>query len=74
MGFNNLRITGDWYLRWDPQFYYIRMDELGGFFTAQSITLGNHKLPVILSSLMNISLESDNEIPTKDFDWNISLV
>jgi hypothetical protein len=74
MGFNNIRITGNWHFRYDPQFYYIRMDDLGGFFTAQSITLGNNKFPVSLSTLMNISLESENEIPVKEFDWNISLV
>jgi hypothetical protein len=74
MRLGNVRITGNWYFRWDPQIYYIRMDELDGFFTAQSITLGNNKFPVSLSTLMNISMESDNEIPTKAFDWNISLV
>ena len=74
MGFNNIPIAGNWYFHYNPQIYYIRMDDLDGFFTAQSITLGNHKFPVSLSTLMNISLESNNEIPTKDFDWNISLV
>ena len=74
MGFGDLRIGGSWYFRWDPQAYYIRMDDQGGFFTAQAFTLRNEKFPLSLSSLMNISLESDNEIPAKDFDWNISLI
>jgi len=74
MGFGNLRIVKNWYFRCDPQIYFIRMDDLGGFFTAQSISVGNNKFPVSLSNLMNISLESENEIPTKEFDRNISLV
>lgn len=74
MGFNNIPIDGNWYFHYNPQFYYIRMDDLGGFFTAQSITLGDNRFPVSISTLMNISLESENEIPAKDFDWNISLV
>ena len=74
MGFGNISIIDDWYFRWDPQVYFIRLDELGGFYTAQSLTLGNKKFPVTLSTLMNISLESENEIPAKDFDWNIGLI
>lgn len=74
LGINNITIAGNWHFRYDPQIYFIRMDDLSGFFTAQSITLGNNKFPVSLSTLMNISLETDNEIPANEFDWNISLV
>jgi hypothetical protein len=74
MGFGNIRLGNNWYFRWDPQAYYIRLDDLDGFFGAQSFTLGNNKIPFSLSSLMNFSLESENEIPAKEFDWNISLI
>jgi len=74
MGFGDFQIVDNWFFRWDPQVYFIRMDDLEGFYTAQSITLKNKKFPVSLSSLMNISLEAENEIPAKNFDWNISLI
>jgi len=74
MGFGDFKLLDNWYFRWDPQIYFLRMDDLNGFFTAQSVTLKNKKFPVSLSTLMNISLEAENEIPTKNFDWNISLI
>lgn len=73
MGFN-FSIAKHWLLKWNPQAYYLKMDELGGFFAAQSISIGHKKFPVSITSMMNKSLEKDNEIPAKDFDWNISLV
>ena len=74
MGFSDIKIAGDFYFRWSPQVYFLRMDDLNGFFTAHNFTLENKKYPVSLSSMMNISLGAENEIPAKDFDWNISLV
>ena len=70
----NIPIAKKWYFLWNPQVYYLRMDDLGGFFTAQSITIGHKKIPISLSSMMNISLEEDNEIPAKNFNWNISVI
>lgn len=73
MGFN-LPFAKKWYFKWNPEVYYLRMDDLDGFFAAQSLTLGHNKIPVYLSSMMNFSLEEENEIPAKDFNWNISIV
>ena len=70
----NMPFAKKWYFLWNPQVYFLRMDELGGFFAAQSLTLGHKKIPVSLSSMMNISLEEENEIPAKNFNWNISLI
>jgi len=69
MGFN-FPFAKNWYFLWNPQVYYLRMDDLGGFFAAQSITVSHKKIPVSLSSMMNISLEEENEIPAEDFNWN----
>ncbi len=74
MGFSNVKIYEDWHFRWDPQVYFLRMDNLNGFFTAQSITIIKNGFPLSLSGIMNISLESENEIPTDNFNWNVSLV
>jgi len=73
MGFN-FTIAKHWLLKWNPQVYYLKMDGLGGFFAAQSISIGHKKFPISISSMMNKSLEEDNEIPAKDFDWNLSLI
>ena len=74
MRLSNVRIVGNVYFQWDPQVYFIRMDDLSGFFAAQNFTLSHKKLPVSIASTMNISLEADNEIPTENFEWNVSLI
>ena len=48
------------------------MDGTDGYFAAQSLELGHRKVPVSISSMMNIKLKSD--IQVEDFDWNIGLV
>jgi len=70
----NIPFAKKWYFRWNPEVYYLTMDDLGGFFAAQNLALGHQKVPVYLASTMNVSLEKDNEIPAKDFNWNISIV
>jgi hypothetical protein len=42
------------------------MDDLGGFFAAQNLALGHKKVPVFLSSTMNLSLE---EFYKRKFEW-----
>jgi len=74
MGFNNLPLTENWFMGWNPQVYYLTMDELGGFFAAQTISLAHKKIPFSVSTAMNKSLESNNAIPANDFDWNVSLI
>lgn len=70
--FNELHLTKQLYFSWYPEVYYLNLFGENGFYTAHSITLGHQKIPVALSSTMNIKLSS--EIETKDFDWNLSLV
>ena len=70
--FNQICLIEQFYLNWNPQIYYLNLDGTDGIYTAQSLTLAHKKLPVSISSMMNFKLKSD--VPTKDFDWNISLV
>ncbi len=70
--FTQLHFAKQFYLSWNPEVYYLNLYGPGGFYAAQSLSLGHQKIPVSLSTTMNIKLVSD--IETKDFDWNISLV
>lgn len=70
--FNQIRLTEQFYLKWNPQVYYLNMDGKDGVYVAQSLSLAHKKLPVSVSTMMNKTLQS--EVPTRDFDWNISLV
>jgi hypothetical protein len=70
--FNRIHLTKQLYFNWNPQVYYLNMDGVDGYYTAQSISIGHEKIPVSVASTMNIKISSN--IETKDFDWNISLV
>ncbi len=70
--FNRLHLTKQLYLNVNPQFYYLSMDGIDGVYTALSLGLAHGKIPLSITSMMNFKLES--EVPSKDFDWNISLV
>ncbi|MBI5917064.1 MAG: hypothetical protein HY842_16960 [Bacteroidetes bacterium] len=69
--FNNIPLTKQTYLRLNPQFYYLRIGDLDGFYTAAGLTLAHRKFPLSVGTMTNIKLKS--EIETKDFEWNVSL-
>ena len=72
LGIDDIRLTNKLYLEWDPQLYFLRIDQDNGYFASHNLSLKHRKFPFYLSSLMNKSLSSD--IEADDFDWNISLV
>ncbi len=69
--FNRIPLSKQFYLRLNPQFYYLRIDDTGGFYTAASLTLARQEFPFSVSTMINKAIKSD--IATKDFDWNVSL-
>lgn len=68
---SQLSLGREFYLNWKPQFYYLTLDGSEGIYTAQSLILARRKFPISLGGLVNIKLKS--QIPTMDFDWNVSL-
>lgn len=51
--------------------YYLKIDNAGGTFLAGYLTLGKKGFPISLQSILNKKMNSD--IPTKDFNWNLSV-
>ena len=72
VGIDDIRLNKHLFLEWDPQVYFLRIDDDNGIFASHSLSLKHRKFPVYLSSLMNKAIHSD--IDADDFDWNISLV
>lgn len=70
--FTQLRLSKQFYLNWNPEVYYLNTYGVDGFYAAQSLSLGHNKLPLSLSTAINVKIKS--EIESKDFDWNISMV
>jgi hypothetical protein len=69
---SQLRLSKQFYLNWNPEVYFLNLFGVGGYYAAHSISLGHQKLPLSLTTTMNVKLKSD--IETKDFDWNVSLI
>lgn len=69
--FNHITLSKRYYLRFNPQFYYLKLDESSGFYVAGALTLARQDFPFSISAMMNKAIDSD--IPAKDFDWNVSL-
>ena len=71
-GFSNIRITNQFYMRFNPQIYYLKLDKNDGFYVTAVLTLAKRDFPLTVTSLVNRSLQTD--IPGKDLLWNISLI
>lgn len=67
----NISLFSDLYLNLRPQIYYLRIDEIDGFYTSTNIALGLRELPVTVSTTINKVI--DTEIENTDPLWNISL-
>jgi len=69
--FNNLRLSEDLFMRFNPQLYFLSIDQTTGFYASWIITLGSKKLPFTIASNFNKALKSS--INAKDFDWNVGI-
>jgi hypothetical protein len=70
--FPNIPIAGQLYMRFTPQFYYLKMDNNDGFYFTSALTLADRKLPVSLSSVINKVIKT-NISASQNFVWNLTL-
>lgn len=69
--FNRIPLTKQFYLRLNPQFYYLQIDDKGGLYTAASLALARHNFPFSISVMINKALKTN--IVSRDFDWSLNL-
>lgn len=69
--FTNISLSKQYYMNLHLQFYYLKLDEPDGFYTAGGLTLARRNFPFSISTLMNKAIDSN--INAKQFDWNVSL-
>jgi hypothetical protein len=55
-----------------PRIYYLRMDDLGGYYATATVSLHRRDFPFHVESLLNRAISTD--IVADDFVWNVSLV
>lgn len=67
-----IKLVGKTYFSFNPQVFYLKVDADDGFYVNATTTFGVQNFPITISSIVNKAIES--EIPSKDFDWNVSLI
>ncbi|MCU0391848.1 MAG: hypothetical protein MUE81_12080 [Thermoflexibacter sp.] len=70
--FSNIKLSKTVFLQFNPQVFYLKMDERDGFYATSTLTLAKKDFPFSISSIMNKAIRSN--IVSKDFDWNISII
>lgn len=71
--FSNIKLSKQFYMKFNPQVFYLKMDEADGFYATATITLAKQNFPLSVQSILNKTITSN--IPAKsDFVWNVSLI
>jgi hypothetical protein len=69
--FSHIPLSKSWFIRFTPQFYYLDLDQGGGFYFSAMTTLARKNFPVTISSVINKAIRTD--IAGKNFVWNLSI-
>lgn len=70
--FSNIKLSKKLRMRLNPQLYFLKADDKDGFYFASGLNLSKTNFPFSLGAMVNKAIRSS--IPTKDFNWNVSLV
>jgi len=70
---SNLKLITDYYLRLNPQIYYLKMDSNDGYYYTASATISKSSLPFSIQGTLNNPIKS-NIKGGQSFVWNMSLI
>lgn len=71
--FSKISLYRSYYLKFNPQVYYLKMDDNDGYYVTSTFTLAKVNFPLSVQSIMNKPIET--KIPGGEtFLWNITLV
>ncbi len=70
---SHIKLPKEFYLKFTPQFYYLKMDKPDGFYFTSALTLAHQKWPISISSVINKVIQTDITA-SKDFVWNVSII
>jgi len=71
--FSNIRISDKFYFRFNPQVYYLNMDDRQGWYFNSTLVLARMNFPLSVATLISKSIETEI-LAEDDFLWNISLI
>jgi hypothetical protein len=73
INFSNIKITDQFFIRFNPQFYYLKLDAQDGFYFTSTLSVAKKNFPLSVSSTVN-KIINTNITGSKNFVWNASLV
>jgi hypothetical protein len=71
--FSNIRLSDQFYMRFNPQVYYLNMDNIDGFYINSTLTFARRNFPVSVSAMINQPIKTDIAAGN-EFLWNVSLI
>jgi hypothetical protein len=71
--FSNIKLSDQFFMKFNPQFYYLKLDAQDGFFFTSTLTVAKRNFPLSVSAIINKRIES-NISGNKNFLWNASLI
>jgi len=71
--FSNIKITDQFFIKVNPQLYYLKLDAQDGFYFTSSFTVAKKNFPLSVSAIINKEIDS-NITGSKNLIWNASLV
>jgi hypothetical protein len=69
--FNRINFSKDFFMRFNPQVYFLSLDKITGIYVAGGITLCRSDFPMTISSNFNTALKSS--INAAPFAWNVGV-
>ena len=70
--FANIRLSNQFFMRINPQVYYLKLDAQDGFYFTSSFTVAKKNFPLFISAIINKEINS-NITGSKNFLWNATL-
>ena len=71
--FSYLKLTQNYFMKFSPQVFLLKQDNLTGYFTTASVTLARKNFPLSIAALFNKQLK-EGIAGAKDFVWNTTLI
>jgi hypothetical protein len=71
--FSNIKLSDEVFMNFNPQFYYLKLDNQDGVFFTSTLSIAKKNFPFSISGAINKRIES-NIAGSKNFIWNTSLI
>ena len=71
--FSNIKISRQFFIGFNPQVYYLKMDIDHGYYFNSTFSLARRNFPLSISALINTVIKTDIHVG-EDFLWNVGLI